>query len=47
MKSEVKVLVTQVCTDSLQPHGLLCLWNSPGKNTKVGSHPLLQGIFPT
>ena len=46
MKSEVKVLVTQVCTDSLQPHGLLCLWNSPGKNTKVGSHPLLQGIKP-
>ena len=25
---------------------LLCPWNSPGKNTRVGSHPLLQGIFP-
>ena len=23
------------------------LWNSPGKNTEVGSHSLLQGIFPT
>ena len=23
----------------------LCLWNSPGKNTGVGSHSLLQGIF--
>ena len=23
------------------------LWNSPGQNTGVGSHPLLQGIFPT
>ena len=22
-------------------------WNSPGKNTGVGSHSLLQGIFPT
>ena len=25
----------------------LCLWNSPGKNTGVGCHFLLQGIFPT
>ena len=23
------------------------LWNSPGKKTGVGSHSLLQGIFPT
>ena len=22
-------------------------WNSPGQNTGVGSHSLLQGIFPT
>ena len=26
---------------------LLCSWNSPGKNPGVGSHSLLQGIFPT
>ena len=26
---------------------LLCSWNSPGKNPGVGSHFLLQGIFPT
>ena len=26
---------------------LLCPWNSPGKNTGVGCHVLLQGIFPT
>ena len=26
---------------------LLCPWDSPGKNTGVGCHPLLQGIFPT
>ena len=25
---------------------LLCLWNSPGKMTGVGSDALLQGIFP-
>ena len=25
----------------------LCPWNSPGKNTGVGCHSLLQGIFPT
>ena len=26
---------------------LLCLWDSPGKNTGVGWHFLHQGIFPT
>ena len=26
---------------------LLCLWVFPGKNTGVGCHSLLQGIFPT
>ena len=36
----------------MQHHGqesarLLCLWNSLGKNTRVGSHFLLQGIFLT
>ena len=30
-----------------QPTRLLCPWDSPGKNTAVGSHFLLQGIFPT
>ena len=39
-------------SDSLQPHGLkptrlLCSWNSPCKDTGVGSHSLLQGIFLT
>ena len=29
----------------LQPIRLLCLWNFPGKNTGVGCHALLQGIF--
>ena len=32
--------------DSSLPR-LLCPWNSPGKDTGVGCHFLLQGIFPT
>ena len=27
--------------------GLLCPWDSPDRNTGVGCHALLQGIFPT
>ena len=39
-------------SDSLRPYGLqparlLCPWDSPGKNTGVGCHFLLQGIFST
>ena len=45
---KVKVLITQLCLDSLWPRGLeptrlLCPWDSPGKNTGVGCHFLLQG----
>ena len=36
-----------VVSDSLLPHRLYSLWNSPGQNTEVGSLSLLQGIFPT
>ena len=36
-----------VATPGLQPARLLCPWNSPGKNTEVGSRSLLQEIFPT
>ena len=41
-----------VVSDSLRPHELqparlLCPWDSPGNNTGVGCHFLLQGIFPT
>ena len=37
-------------SDSFRPHGaihgiFLYLWNSPDKNTGVGSHSLLQRIF--
>ena len=31
----------------LQPARLLCPWDSPGKNTGMGYHALLQGIFLT
>ena len=41
-----------VLSDSLQRQGvqptrLLCPWDFPGKNTGIGCHYLLQGIFPT
>ena len=29
------------------PAKLLCPWDFPGKNTGLGYHALLQGIFPT
>ena len=43
---------TQSCLILLQPHGLqptrlFCPWDFLGKNTAVGCHFLLQGIFPT
>ena len=36
-----------VMSDSFQHNGLYSPWNSPRKNTGVGSLSLLQGIFPT
>ena len=36
----------KVMSDSLQPHGLYSLWNSPCQNTGVYSCSLLQEIFP-
>ena len=46
------IYVASVVSDSWQPRGLQparlhCPQASPGKNTKVGCHALLQGIFPT
>ena len=45
-------LVAQACLTLENPLGcsrsrLLCSWDFPGKNTEVGCHFLLQGIFPT
>ena len=46
------VCVCSVVSYSLRPPGtvarqILCPWNFPGKNTGVGCHFLLQGIFLT
>ena len=46
------VLGRSLVSDSLRPHGLSLPGSSvhgdsPGKNTGVGCHALLQGIFPT
>ena len=46
------MLVAQSWPDSLWPHKLqptrfLCPWDFPGKDTRVGCHFLLQGIFLT
>ena len=48
----VLMLRHSVVSDSLQPHdysppGFSVHGHSPGKNTGVGCHLLLQGIFPT
>ena len=47
---KVKVLVALSCpteTYGLWAASLLCPWNSPGKDTGVGCHSLLQGIYLT
>ena len=45
------MLVAQLCptlwSHGLQPTRLLCSWDFPGKDTEVGCHFLLQGIFST
>ena len=47
-----EVLVAQSCPSLSDPMNscyfrLLCPWDSTGENAGVGSHALLQGIFPT
>ena len=42
------VLSDSVRPSGLQPARFLCPWqDSPGRNTGVGCHSLLPGIFPT
>ena len=48
--ASVKSVSYSILSDSLWPCGLkparlLCPWDSPCKNTRVGCHSLLQGIF--
>ena len=50
--SQVLGLVAQSCLTRCDPMdhnlpGSSVHGSSPGKNTGIGSHPLLQGIFPT
>ena len=52
VKCESESVSHTVMSDSLWRHELLparllCPWNYPGKNTGVGCHSLLQGIFST
>ena len=47
-----KVLAAQSCLTlwdpiNCSPAMFLCPWDSPGKNTGVGYHSLLHGVFPT
>ena len=51
-RRKVKVKVSQSCLTLCNLMDcsllrLLCPWNFPGKNTGVGSHFILQEIFPT
>ena len=48
----VCLLSHSVMSNSFRPYGLwsarfLSPWDSPGKNTRVSCHSLLQGVFPT
>ena len=45
--STEKYKVKPLRSHGLQPTSLLGPWDSLGKNTGVGCHALLQGIFPT
>ena len=47
-ESQGKILAAQSCLTLCGPMSrLFSPWNSPGERTGVGSHSLLQGIFPT
>ena len=45
--SVASVVSSSLRSYGLQTAGLLCPWGSPGKNTRVDCHALLQGIFLT
>ena len=51
MNPDVKVLVTQLCLTLETPRNVACQdpvsMDFPGKNTGIGCHFLLQGIFLT
>ena len=47
MHAKLLQLFPTLCTLWTVAAKLLCPWDSPGKNIRVGCHFLLQGIFPT
>ena len=47
MSVSCSVMFDSLPFHGLQPALLLCAWHSPSKNTGVGCHSLLQGIFLT
>ena len=50
LKRNVKLVCVCICVLVIQScltATMVCPWNSPGKNTGVGCHFLLQGIFQT
>ena len=46
-KTKFFIVVSDRATLWTEPARRLCPWDSPGKNTGVDCHFLLQGIFPT
>ena len=47
---EIYTLKIQIAISSAESPTVACqapLWNSPSKNTEMGSHSLFQEIFPT
>ena len=44
MCAVASVVSNSVWPCGLQPARLLCSWDSPGKNTRVGCYALLKGI---
>ena len=44
---KVNVSISQSCLTLCHPMDWALPWNSPGKNTGVGCHSFLQGIFST
>ena len=46
VSAQLLVMYDSLQSFGLKPTRLLSPWDSPGKNTAVGCHFLLQGIFP-
>ena len=47
LRAHAQPVMSDSATPCTVPARLLCLWDFPGKDTGVGCHFLLQGIFLT